>query len=106
MNGYAMMADSYRKLLATDSNADREFMERRITALEIMANTDRSTQYELFNSSAFNDIVRGYILMALDNAEAGRETSNAVLQEFNALLESVTAEQAENFYKDQGAAGT
>ena len=98
MNGYAMMADSYRKLLATDSNADREFMERRITALEIMANTDRPTQYELFNSSGFNDIVRGYILMALDNAEAGNETRKAVLQEFNALLESVTAEQAENYF--------
>jgi hypothetical protein len=101
MNGYRSMADSYRKVLETDKNVDREYMERKITALEIMANTDRPTQYEIFNSSAFNDVIKGYIVMALDNLKTDGETHNAILREVRYLLDTVTAEQAERYYMER-----
>jgi len=57
-----MSADAYKTYLERDNPTGeaRASTERKITALEIMANTDRPTQYEIFNSSGFNDIVKGY----------------------------------------------
>ena len=100
MNGYQMSADSYKHFLEKDNPTGeaRESMERKIKALEIMANTDRPTQYEIFNSSGFNDIVKGYILMALDHLETDSETSKDILREIRYLFDTVTAEQAEQYY--------
>lgn len=100
MNGYKMTADSYRHLLETEKDIDRESTERKITALEIMANTDRRTQYELFNSSGFNDIAKGYFLMALDNSGIEGEQRKDIMREIKWLFDTVTAEQAEKYYTE------
>lgn len=98
MNSYQMTADAYKRLLKADKGIDRESTERKIAALEIMANTDRRTQYEIFNSSGFNDIAKGYFLMALDNAGAEDETKRNVMREVKYLLDTVTADEAEQYY--------
>lgn len=100
MNGYQMSADAYKTFLERGNPAGevRADMERKITALEIMATTDRPTQYEIFNSSGFNDIVNGYIAMALDNLETDTETRKDILREIRYLFDTVTAEQAEQYY--------
>ena len=100
MNGYQMSADTYKHFIERDHPTGEvlEDMERKIKALEIMANTDRPTQYEIFNSSGFNDITKGYILMALDNLETDSDTRKAILREIRYLFDTVTAEQAEQYY--------
>jgi len=97
-----MSADAYKTYLERDNPTGeaRASTERKITALEIMANTDRPTQYEIFNSSGFNDIVKGYILMALDNLETDTETRKDILREIRYLFDTVTAEQAEQYYTE------
>lgn len=99
MNGYQIHADAYKKILDTENPTGeaREEMERRIKALEIMANTDRKTQFELFNCGGFNDVCKGYLLMCLDNIGADPGTREKALAEFRALFDTVTAEKAEQY---------
>ena len=98
MDGYQAQADAYKRLLETDKTIDRGFTERKINALEIMAEADQLTQYELFNTGAFNDIVKGYAKMALDGTELESEERRAVLRELNYLFDTVTADQAERYH--------
>lgn len=102
MNSYQMIANTYKNILKRDNptGAAKEEIERKITAHEILANTDRQTQFELFNSSAFNDICKGYFLMALYNAGIDDETRREIMQEMKWLLDSVTAEQADRYYNE------
>lgn len=100
MNGYKMSADAYRDYLAEENPPGkiRAGVERKIKALDFMASTDRETQYELFNSGGFNYIVRGYFLMALDNARIEEEERAAIMREIRFLFDTVTADQAEAYY--------
>ena len=66
MNGYKMLADSYRKFL-DDNTADQDNIRTHITALDFLAKCDKATIYALFDSSAFNDIVKGYVFLMADN---------------------------------------
>ena len=102
MNGYKATADAYKKYIARESpiGEARASAERKIAALEFMASSDRQTQLELFNSSGFNGVCKGYFLMALDNTGADDETKKAAMRELAHLFDTVTAEQAEQYYTD------
>lgn len=102
MNGYQLHADTYKRVLESDNltGEAREIMERRIASLEIMAKADRPTQYELFNTSGFNDICKGYLLMTLDNIGADAETRKRAVNEMSILFDKITAEQAERYYME------
>ena len=67
MNGYQMTADSYRTLLEREKDIDRASIESKIKALDFLATATEEERLELFNSSAFNDLVKGYFKMAFDN---------------------------------------
>ena len=102
MNGYKMIADTYRDYLAKE-NPPKEIradIERKITALDFMASTDRATHYELFNSSEFNDVAKGYFLMALENTGIDEEKRADIMWEVKHLFDTVTAEQAERYYME------
>lgn len=95
MNGYKALSDMYKRQLSdkTDNAAE---LKRKIKALEILAESDKNEQYELFNSGAFNDIVKGYILLAIN--ETGIDKS--ILDTVSELLNTTSAEQAETYYKN------
>lgn len=99
MYGYQLSANALKHYLETENIKD-EAVERQIKALEIMANTDRETQYAMFNSSAFNDIVKGYVLMALDRVGVNDDVRADVMYEIRRLFDEVTAEKAEHYYSD------
>ena len=100
MNGYQMTANAYKRDMARRglTGEARADVERTIAALEFMANSEQKTHFALFDTTAFNDVCRGYILMALDNYGAEEDTRNGVMQELKWLFDSVTAEQAERYY--------
>lgn len=102
MNGYKMHADAYRTFLERDNpqGEARADIERKIKALDIMAETDTATKYALFNSSAFNDIAKGYFLKALHNIGADEETRKAAMNEIRLLFDEMTADQAEAYYME------
>lgn len=103
MNGYQLLADNYRKLLNNSANTAQDAQEaikRKIKALDIMANLDRQTQFELFNSGGFNGVCRGFLLMAMDNAGADHDTASRILSALDGLFETTGAEQAETYYME------
>ena len=117
MNGYKMHADAYRQFMeqhADDPTIDKESMQRKIKALEIMANTDRATQYEIFNSSGFNDIAKGYMLMAIDyvlsdadieeiesiDDDDRNELKRHLRNQLSYLFDTATAAQAKQYYME------
>ena len=100
MNGYQMTADSYRTLLEREQNIDRASIERKIKALDFLATCTKEERLELFNSSAFNDVVKGYLKMACNNMELEDETRQGLLNELRYLFDTVTADQAEDYYSN------
>lgn len=99
MNGYELHRAAYQKLLADETDPEvRENIEKKITALSFMADNDRQTQFELFNSAGFNDICRGYCLMALNRMEVDDKTTSGVIDTLKELFDFVGAEEAEQYY--------
>lgn len=101
MNGYQLQADSYRQYLEqtpTAPEAVKADLENKIKIYSFLATLDKRDRLEIFNSTAFNDVCKGYIAMALDNIGADAETRQAVLNELSYLFDTVSAEQAERYY--------
>lgn len=98
MNGYKMIADSYRAFL-DDPTADQDSLKTRIKALDFLAKCDKATIYALFDSSAFNDIVKGYIAMIADNTEELTDEQRSYIKyHIEGLFDSVLAKDAEAYY--------
>lgn len=72
MNGYTMMADSYRKLM-NDGTIDKDSAEKSIRIYEFLATCDKDDLCQMVDSSAFNDIIRAFLKMAVVNAELEEE---------------------------------
>jgi len=101
MNGYELHSDSYKKYLEMHPDMDENSkvdMQRKIKALDFLADSTKEERLELFNSSAFNDVVKGYFLMAVDNMKLEEKVRNGLLQELRWLFDTVSAEQAEKYY--------
>lgn len=98
MNGYKMLADSYRKFL-NDATADQDDIKMRIKALDFLSKCDKATIYALFDSSAFNDIVKGYIAMAADDEKDLTDEQRSHLKyHIESLFDVTSAKQAETYY--------
>lgn len=100
MNGYKLSADAYRKLL-NDPTADQEDVKTKIKAFDFLATCDSATIYALFNSSAFNDIVKGYVAKIADDTEnLTDEQRSHIKSHISGLLDMIDAKQAEAYYYD------
>lgn len=103
MNGYQINAAAYKKYLSEhpeEPEEVRQDMQRKQKALETMAESDKPLIYEYFNTSAFNDIAKGYFLKALNNIGADRDTRRAAMNEISLLFDEMGAEQAESYYME------
>ena len=101
MNGYQLQADSYKSYLQQNPDAPaavREDLASKIRIYSFLATLDKGERMELFNSSAFNDVCKGYLAMALDNIGADAETRNKALTELGYLFDEKTAAEAERYY--------
>lgn len=101
MNGYQMHSQAYKDYLEKHPDIEAEVradIESKIKALDFLADSTRAERLELFNSSAFNDVTRGYLKMAIDNTELEDETGKRLLRELSYLFDTVTAGQAEDYY--------
>ena len=64
MNGYKLMAESYKKLLEQGLISNEE-AEKEIRIFEFLATCDMDDYCRLVDSSAFNDIIMGYCEIAI-----------------------------------------
>lgn len=95
MNGYKMSADSYRILKKRDPKAD---VDSNIKVLDFLATCTQEDIYNLFNSTAFNNICMGYVKMALnDFLEFDEYTKDRIINNVRYKFDTVTAKQAEKY---------
>ena len=64
MNGYKLMADSYRKV-AEEGMIDKEQADKNIRIYDFLATCDEDDFCKLFDSSAFNEIAKSYLRLAV-----------------------------------------
>ena len=103
MNGYKVMADSYRQYLdSLTSGEDSELktaLNRSIKVNDFLAECDEQMINELFNSSAFNDILKGYVDIAVSELEDLTEGQRHNIRgKISALLDRVPAKEAKAYY--------
>lgn len=59
MNGYTIMADSY-KVLAEQGKIEAEKAEKAIRIFDFLATCDNDDLCQMVDSSAFNDIIKAF----------------------------------------------
>jgi len=98
MNGYQLTADAYKKMLEkepAENTETRQQLQTTIKALEYLAGADDATIYALFDSGAFNSIVKGYIRLALNNTDTDKEQAAEIMQELKYLFDTKRAAEAD-----------
>ena len=87
MNGYEMMADSY-KILEKQGKIDKESAEKEIRIFEFLATCDEDDICRLVQSAAFNDIIKGYCKKAMESAGVDEQAQKDVFCELKWLFDT------------------
>lgn len=97
MNGYTLMANSYKKLM-NEGKLDKNEAEKEIRIFEFLATCDTEDIYRLVDSSAFNDIIRAYLKMAVVNANIDEESQGKVLDQMWNMFDMMNAKEVVSKY--------
>ena len=92
MNGYEMMADSYRQLMK-QGRIEKETADKEIRIYDFLATCDSDDLCRMVDSSAFNDIIRAYLKMAVQSADIDEDAKEKVVGQLRWLFDEKTAEQ-------------
>lgn len=92
MNGYEMMADSYRQLVK-QGKIDKETADREIRVYDFLTTCDSDDLCRMVDSSAFNDIIRAYLKMAVQSADIDEDSRNKVVGQLRWLFDEKTAKE-------------
>ena len=92
MNGYEMMADSYRQLVK-QGKIDKETADREIRVYDFLATCYSDDLCRMVDSSAFNDIIRAYLKMAVQSADIDEDAREKVVGQLRWLFDEKTAKE-------------
>ena len=92
MNGYEMMADSYRQLMK-QGRIEKETADKEIRIYDFLATCDSDDLCRMVDSSAFNDIIRAYLKMAVQSADIDEDAKEKVVGQLRWLFDEKTAKQ-------------
>lgn len=92
MNGYEMMADSYRQLVK-QGKVDKETADREIRVYDFLATCDSDDLCRMVDSSVFNDIIRAYLKMAVQSADIDEDAREKVVGQLRWLFDEKTAKE-------------
>jgi hypothetical protein len=96
MNGFKMMADSYRKL-ADEGKITKEQAEKDCKSFDFLSGCDQEDICNLFDSGAFNEISKGYMRLAvkelIEENVIDEEQGRAVRNRFALLFSEKTAKE-------------
>ena len=92
MNGYEMMADSYRQLMK-QGRIEKETADKEIRIYDFLATCDSDDLCRMVDSSAFNDIIRAYLKMAVQSADIDEDAREKVVGQLRWLFDEKTAKQ-------------
>lgn len=96
MNGYKIMAESYRKL-AEEGKISKEEAEKSIYTFDFLDKCDQEDIFNLFDSGAFNEIAKSYLRLAvkelIEEEEIEEEQGRAIRNRFNLLFSEKKASE-------------
>lgn len=90
MNGYTLMADSYRKLM-NEGKIDEETANAEIRIYEFLASCNQDDLCRMIDSSAFNDIIRGYVNLAVKSSNIDNNSQKEILNQLPWLFDTRSA---------------
>ena len=94
MNGYEFTIAGYKKFLESDrEDIDRDYIKAQIKSLQPFAERTEEERIMMFDSGAFNDVLKAYCKTAMKNCNFKREDINNVICEINFLLDTVKANE-------------
>jgi hypothetical protein len=92
MNGFTIMADSHKKLME-QGVIDRDTAEKEIRIYEFLATCDTDDFCRMVDSSAFNDIIRAFLKMAVDNADIDEKSKEKVIGQLRWIFDEKPAKE-------------
>lgn len=95
MNGYKMIADDYRKMIK-DGVVAKEEVEKEIRIYEFLATCDIDDFCIMVDSSAFNDIIRAFLKLVLNNVNIDEKVRECALNELRWVFDEKTAREVLN----------
>ena len=95
MNGYTIMADSYRKAME-QGQIEKEVAEKEIRIYDFLATCDTDDICRMVDSSAFNDIIRAFLRMAVNNADISEKDKDKVLNQLRWIFDEKQAKEVLN----------
>ena len=97
MNGFQIMADSYRKA-ASEGKINKVQADKDIRIYDFLGSCDQVDIYKLFDSSAFNEIVKSYMRLTvhdlIEEAVIDEKQGKAVRSRFNRIFDEKQAREA------------
>lgn len=85
MNGYELLASSYRSLLERGEITEEE-ATKKIRIFDFLTTCDKEDIYTLVDSSAFNDIIKIFCKKALENSSVSEQSAQDVINELSNLF--------------------
>lgn len=92
--GYIMQAEAY-KTLADQGQISKEEADKKRAVYAFLGTIDNDQLYDLFDSGAFNSIVKSYIRLALKNTETDEKTAEGIMQELRRLFDTNGAKEVD-----------
>lgn len=96
MNGYKIMADAYRKA-ADEGEITQEQADKECRIFDFLSDCNQDDIFKLFDSSAFNEIARSYMRLAVKELVSegviDEEQGKAVRNRFSLLFDEKTASE-------------
>ncbi|MEE1154060.1 MAG: hypothetical protein UH241_02785 [Acutalibacteraceae bacterium] len=97
MNGFAIMADSYKSLVKRGEMTEEQ-AKRSIEIYEFLATCTQSDICQMIDSSAFNDIIRAFLTKAIKGAELDKKSKDRVMNELRYLFDDLSAKEVLSKY--------
>ena len=92
MNGFTMMADSYKKLM-NDGKIEKDVAEKEIRIYEFLATCSQDDFCRIVDSSAFYDIIRAFLKMAVDHADIDEKSKEKVISQLRWIFDEKSAKE-------------
>ncbi len=95
MNGFSVMADGYRKAVE-QGKMSKEVADKEIRIYEFLATCDNDDLCRMVDSSAFNDIIKAFMKMAVENADLDEESQDKVINQLRWIFDEKSASEVLN----------
>ena len=92
MNGYELMAESYKDLLKR-GEIDKTTAGKWIRIYEFLTSCDQDDICRLVDSSAFNDVIKAYVEIATKRADIDQDSKEKVYNQLHWLFKDISARQ-------------